>query len=252
MSDRSRIFNVEGFVLRHRDWGEADRIITIYARAIGKTRVVVKGARKITSRKAGHVEPFSLVKMQLSKTSDLPILTQVDTIRSNQALRESLESISAASYIAELIEKFTQEEQDGETALFKLIEDSFERLGQQDQVWFATRFFETRLLGLAGYRPEFFQCVECHGQIIQEDQYFAPAMGGVVCARCGVNKPQLWKISAKTLKYLRYFQRAPYNDYSKAKLDEKERQTVETFLQNYIRFLLERNLNTPEFIRSIQ
>lgn len=252
MSDRSRIFNVEAIVLRHRDWGEADRIITVYAREIGKTRVVVKGARKIMSRKAGHVEPFSLVKMQLSQTNDLPILTQVDTIRSNQGLRDNLEAISAASYLAELVDKFTQDEQDGESALFKLIADSFDRLGKPNQVWFATRFFETRMLGLAGYQPEFFQCVECHSQIIEEDQYFAPAMGGVVCARCGSYKPGMWKLSAKTLKYLRHFQRAPFSEYAKAKLDEKERLAVETFFQNYFRYLLERNLNTPDFIRSIK
>lgn len=239
-------------MLRHRDWGEADRIITVYTREIGKARVVVKGARKIMSRKAGHLEPFSLVKMQLSKTSDLPILTQVETIRSNQGLRDNLEGIAAASYLAELVEKFTQDEQDGESEMFKLIADSFERLTKPDQVWMATRFFETRLLGLAGYQPEFFQCVDCHNTIAQEDQFFAPAMGGVVCPRCGTYKAGSWKLTAKTLKYLRHFLRAPYSEYAKAKPDEKERLAIETFFQNYFRFLLERNLNTPDFIRSIK
>lgn len=252
MTNRLRTFNVDAFVLRHRDWGEADRIITIYAREIGKARVVVKGARKIMSRKAGHLEPFSLVRMQLSKTSDLPILTQVDTIKSNQELRENLEAISAASYIAELVEKFTQEEQDDELGLYKLIADTFDRICQPEKIWYATRFFEARLLGLAGYRPEFFQCVECRAEIIQEDQFFAPLMGGVVCAKCGSNKPGMWKLSAKTLKYLRHFQRASFSEYTKAKLDEGERQLVETFSQNYFKYLLERNLNTPDFMRSIK
>ncbi|MGE5072838.1 MAG: DNA repair protein RecO, partial [Anaerolineae bacterium] len=47
-------FRVEAVILRHSDYGEADRMLTVYAAQLGKTRALVKGARKITSRKAGH------------------------------------------------------------------------------------------------------------------------------------------------------------------------------------------------------
>ena len=56
-------FGVEAVVLRHSDFGEADRLLTLYTRQLGKTRAIVKGARKITSRKAGHLEPFTRVKI---------------------------------------------------------------------------------------------------------------------------------------------------------------------------------------------
>jgi DNA repair protein RecO (recombination protein O) len=52
-------FGAEGVVLRHMDYGEADRLITVYTSQSGKIRALVKGARKITSRKAGHLEPFT-------------------------------------------------------------------------------------------------------------------------------------------------------------------------------------------------
>ncbi|HVN15979.1 MAG TPA: DNA repair protein RecO, partial [Anaerolineales bacterium] len=60
-----RSFRMEAIVLRHGDWGEADRLLTLYTREQGKVRAIAKGARKLTSRKAGHLEPFTHVKLQL-------------------------------------------------------------------------------------------------------------------------------------------------------------------------------------------
>ena len=60
-------FRVEAIILRHSDYGEADRMLTLYTAQLGKTRALVKGARKITSRKAGHLEPFTHVKLAACK-----------------------------------------------------------------------------------------------------------------------------------------------------------------------------------------
>ena len=57
-------------MLRHVDYGEADRMLTLYTRQLGKTRALAKGARKIASRKAGHIEPFTYVKLQLAQGRD--------------------------------------------------------------------------------------------------------------------------------------------------------------------------------------
>ena len=63
-----RSFRVEAVVLRHADWGEADRLLTLYTRERGKARAIAKGVRKIRSRKAGHLEPFMHVKLQDRKS----------------------------------------------------------------------------------------------------------------------------------------------------------------------------------------
>jgi DNA repair protein RecO (recombination protein O) len=73
-----RSFRVTAIVLRHSDWGEADRLLTLFTREMGKLRAVAKGARKMRSRKAGHLEPFTHVKLQVAKGRDLPIVTQAD------------------------------------------------------------------------------------------------------------------------------------------------------------------------------
>ena len=37
-----RSFRVEAVVLRHADWGEADRLLTLYTRERGKVRAIAR------------------------------------------------------------------------------------------------------------------------------------------------------------------------------------------------------------------
>jgi DNA repair protein RecO (recombination protein O) len=65
-----RTIRVEAVVLRHSDWGEADRLLTLFSREHGKLRAIAKGVRKMQSRKAGHLEPFMRSSLILAKGHD--------------------------------------------------------------------------------------------------------------------------------------------------------------------------------------
>ena len=75
-----KIYKTEAIVLKHADWGEADRILTLYTSKIGKMRAVVKGARKTTSRLGGHVEPLTHCSMMLVRGRQLDTVSQSQTI----------------------------------------------------------------------------------------------------------------------------------------------------------------------------
>ena len=84
-------------------------------------RVVAKGVRKPRSRKAGHLEPFTRVELLLAHGRDLPIVTQAEAKEAYHVLREDLVRMGYASYIIELLDRFTYEE--GENfALYRLLE----------------------------------------------------------------------------------------------------------------------------------
>jgi DNA repair protein RecO (recombination protein O) len=55
----------------------------------------------------------------------------------------------------------------------------------------------------------------------------------------------------QTLKYLRHFQRSNYMVAKKAHPEREVKNEVEELLQRYVTYLLERSLNSPEFIRQI-
>ena len=239
-------------MLRHSDYGEADRLLTLYTRQLGKTRALAKGARKIASRKAGHIEPFTHAKLQLAKGRDLLILTQADTVDAYLPLREDLILTSHASYVMELLDRFTYEEEIESPSTFRLLTDTLSRLASKSDPWLVIRYYEMRLLDHLGFRPQLFECANCGREIKAEDQYFSFSAGGVICPRCGKGLPNLHAISVEALKYLRHFQRSSYAEATRARPDLDVQQETETLMQGYFTYLLERELNTPGFLKKIK
>ena len=247
-----RSIRVLAIVLRHADWGEADRLITLYTREQGKMRAVAKGARKITSRKAGHLEPFTQVKLQLSRGRDLFIVTQADMLDSYQPLRESLALTGYASYLIELLDRFVYEDESPNPTLFRLLADSLKRLADSEDTWLTVRYYEMRLLDFLGFRPQLFECANCGREIKPEDQFFSFPLGGVICPRCGQGLPHLKPISVDTLKYLRHFQRSSYGGAARARPGPETRAEAEVLMQSYFTYLLERELNSPGFLKNVR
>lgn len=238
-------------MLKHYDYGEADRMLTIYTRQRGKLRAMAKGARKIRSRKGGHVEPFTHVSLLLAKGRNWFIVSQAEAIDTFNALREDLETIGYASYIIELLDKFTYEEEEN-NGLYRLLVNTLTRLNRGDELTVLLRYYEIRLLDLLGFRPELQSCVVSGEKIKAEDQYFSAALGGVINPKNGMGHAGATPISMRALKYLRHFQRSNYQDALRAQVTPEVQRELEVLMQHYLTYLLERGLNTPSFIRRMR
>jgi DNA repair protein RecO (recombination protein O) len=242
---------VEAIVLRHTDWGEADRLLWLFTREIGKVQVVAKGVRKPRSRKAGHLEPFTRVELLLARGRDLPIITQAEAKDAFLQLREDLVRVGYASYVIELLDRFTYEE--GENLnLYRLLSETLSRLNNEAQPAFAIRYYEIRLLDLVGFRPQLFQCVNCGEVIKAEDQYFSFEKGGVFCPKCGPKEPRVRPVSLPALKILRHFQRSRYSEAQRLRLSAAVDNELENLMGHYLTYLLERSLNTPMFLKHVR
>jgi DNA repair protein RecO (recombination protein O) len=247
-----RSVRVDAVVLRHSDYGEADRLLTLYTRQLGKTRALAKGARKIASRKAGHIEPFTHVKLQLAKGRDMFILTQADTVDAYLPLREDLVLTGYASYVLELLDRFTYEDEIENPHTFRLLTETLSRLASKSDPWLVIRFYEIRLLDQLGFRPQLFECANCGREIEAEEQFFSFRAGGVICPRCGHGLPNVHHISVAVLKYLRHFQRSSYAEATRARPSPEVQKEAEILMQGYFTYLLERELNTPGFLKKIK
>jgi DNA repair protein RecO (recombination protein O) len=253
MPRRERVYRTEGVVLRRQNLGEADRLTTVYTLHHGKLRLVAKGVRKLQSRKAGHLEPFTRVALLIARGRELDIITQAETIEDFDILRGDLERLGYASYLVELLDRFTVEEGEENRAQYRLLLESMHRLTEMDANPAAViLYFELRLLELVGYRPELFQCVGCGAEIRPEDQYFTFLHGGVLCPRCAKGKNQLRSLSLPVLKVLRHFQRSHFEKASSPQISLELYAEVDQLMEGYINYLLERQLNVPTFLRRLR
>jgi DNA repair protein RecO (recombination protein O) len=246
-----RTLRVEAVILRHLDWGEADRLITLFSKEQGKLRAVAKGVRKMRSRKAGHLEPFTRTALLLARGRDLWIITQAETVDAYLKLGQDLLLTGYASYVIEVLDRFTLEEGQN-PSIYSLLVQTLRRLTNGDEPFIVVRYYEIRLLELLGFRPQLFQCVRCNSEIKPQNQFFSAEMGGVVCPDCSGGISPLRAVSLEALRYLRYFQRSSYEQALKAFIPAEVQNEIEGLLQYYITYLLERGLNTPSFLRQVK
>ncbi len=251
MPRTDRLYRVEAIVIRRRDWGEADRLLTLYTREQGKMQAVAKGARKPTSRKAGHIELFTRSRLLIARTRSIDIVTQAETVETYRPLRESLERSTLAHYFAEMLDRFTGEAEP-DRALFDLFSSALTWLCEAKDLGLATRYYELRLLELTGFRPELHHCPVCGKELEPEDCFFSPAEGGVLCPTCGKNRRDAFPLSLTAFKVLRYGQTRRLHQFQRLRLTPALHAEVERTLYRYLVFMLERNLKSVEFLRQLR
>ena len=107
-----------------------------------------------------------------------------------------------ASYFIDLTDHFSPEGKKNEK-IFQLLRDFLLMLGREEASDAAVRFFEMRLLKLAGFEPAIDRCIVCKTLVTNGTlYYFHASEGGIKCSACA--KPQRYEqpISAGTVRTL--------------------------------------------------
>jgi DNA repair protein RecO (recombination protein O) len=251
VSSRERVYRTEAIVLRRSDFGEADRLLTVFTPDRGKIRLIAKGARKPSSRKSGHVELFSHGQFLVAVGRDLDIVTQAETIQAYRLLREDLLRTTYAYYAAELADAFTAEH-DENRYLFDLLRDALGWLCVAPDLQLVARYYELHLLGLVGYQPQLMVCGNCRSSLQPEVSFWSVADGSVLCGKCGLDRSGTLSLSVNALKVLRFLQTRDWETCRLLRLTAASQAEVETDLQSYITYHLERRLKSVDFMQLLR
>ena len=153
------LYRDQGVVLRTTKLGEADRIISFMTQGHGKVRAVAKGIRKSGSRFGARLEPTTHVALQCYKGRELDVVTQVETIDANRALRESYACITHAVPMLEAVDQVAQE-REATPALYRMLVGALRTLSERPSPVVTPGFF-WKLLSLEGIHPMLDACARC-------------------------------------------------------------------------------------------
>jgi DNA repair protein RecO (recombination protein O) len=251
MPQPPRVYKTPAIVLRHRNLGDADKIITLYTANLGKLDAVVKGARKTKSRLAGHAEPLAHATFMLAKGRSLDVVTQVETTEPFASLRDDLERMSRAIYVCELLDKFTEPHAEN-FGLYRLLLDTLRRIGSRDDVDTPVRYYEMTLLREMGYTPELDACVACRSKLSPETNYWSAGAGGVVCPNCRRDESAVRPISANAIKLLRLLLHGRFADVARVNVAPDLGVELERALGEYVRWVLERDVRSAAFVDTVR
>lgn len=102
-------YKTEGIILGRKNFGEADRLLTILTPRYGKVCVIAKGIRRPMSRKRSQLELFNEVTLFLAKGRNLDIITEAEVKNDFKAWRKDLLKVGVAYHLSEVVEKLTRE-----------------------------------------------------------------------------------------------------------------------------------------------
>jgi DNA repair protein RecO (recombination protein O) len=146
-------YSSEGIVLARKNYGEADRIISVFSKDKGRIALIAKGTRRPKSRKRGHIEVFNRFKFQAVTGHGLDIMTEAEVVDDFRQVRGSLRKISLAYYFMEVIGRITHEGE-GNTGVYDLLLESLDKLKTTNLLKKLRLDFLNNLLIILGYWPQ--------------------------------------------------------------------------------------------------
>ena len=241
--DRERIYRTEAVVLSRMELGEADRILTIFTPQRGKLRVIAKGVRRPTSKLGPHLEYFTRSQLMMAKGRDLDVVTGAETLDAFLPIRSNLDALGHASHLAELLNRLTEERQENGRA-YDLLVRSLKLLADGLDPFAVARHYEMVLLGIAGFRPELYRCVQCSSEIQATANVLSVRLGGMLCTACRSADPAARPSSINAQKYVRTLDRTGLSGAVALRVDESLAAEIEGILAAYIRHVTERDLSS--------
>lgn len=150
---KNRTYTSEGIILSRKNYNEADRILVCLSKHFGKVTLLAKGIRKIKSKKRGHLEIFSKVKLSAVSGRGMDIVTETETINDFSGVRTNLNKITLAYYFCEVVNKISHE--DGNPSnIYILLSNALENLEVETELKKLRLKFIYDLLIEMGYWPE--------------------------------------------------------------------------------------------------
>lgn len=246
----ARLYRSEAIIIKRTDFGEKDRLLTIYTPGLGKMRVLAKGIRRPGSKLAGYLELFSRSHLLMAKGRNLDIVTQGEIVDCFPSLRLDLLLTTYAHYACEVIDRTTPDHLE-DYPLYSLLVTT---LGRLDAHWpssIAIHLFELKLLEHLGYGPELHKCTCCDHPLQPVENYFCTD-GGVLCPPCGAERGTAHPLSLNALKVLRLLQREDCAVAGRLRLDEPLRQELETHLRSTLQRVMERGIKSAAFLNQLR
>ena len=177
------LYRDQGIVLRTHKLGEADRIITVLTRSLGKVRTVGKGVRRTKSRFGARLEPAMMVDLQCYEGRSLDTVTQAETLASwGDVLARDYTTYTAAAAMLETADRLT-EEREPNVQQYLLLQGALRSMaeGLHDPGLVLDAYL-LRALAVAGWAPSFSDCAKCGAP--GPHRGFHVVAGGAVCPAC--------------------------------------------------------------------
>ncbi|HEY6290490.1 MAG TPA: DNA repair protein RecO [Terriglobia bacterium] len=275
------LIETEAIVLRTYRLGEADKIVSLFTRQMGRVRAVASGAQRTKSRYGGTLESLGYVRLWLyeRENRDLGRLNSVEIIESFFDMQKDYSSHLAAQYLVEVAELLLPEREVNDR-VFRLMlavlrglkrglrpnsqagagpldepEDGDGKDKAENRLEPVTApgggierpllYFDYWFLRVAGVMPDLEHCASCGRRLI--DAFYGPSSDGLVCAVCRTSASPR-KLGPDALAVAGSLRESSPDSWFAMRRPGGPVRDLRRFLENLIEFHAERKLITRELL----
>ena len=244
-----------GIILRVVDYGEADKLVTLYCPDLGRMTGIAKGAKKSRRRFVNKLEEFTLLRFFYRPPrgpAGLVLISEAELLDAHLSLRTDFRRYAAAMYLGELTLRFTRDH-DPDQRLYILLTWAVAALDQGKTPQQIITLFHLHLLEIVGYRPELNCCAACHQAIAAQRSYvFMPGSGSLLCDICSLGKTShALRLSVQTIRLLASAQSFELDRLHRLRFSQQALVEAMTALHLFSLHLLQQDVHSWRLLRPL-
>ncbi|KAA1040075.1 DNA repair protein RecO [Macrococcus equipercicus] len=210
---------VNGIVIRRVDYGDSHLIVTFLAEHGRKIPVMARNAKK--SKKFGYaLDLFYENLFIFSQFKGMGTLSSVDTLNSHYEIRSDLFKLTYAQYIAELIDK-AMEDDDESKFVYELLKFGLDHIADGADPAVIALIASLKCMPLYGYTPNFTECPVDRSAGHAQFAGYSMKLNSVLTQRAMAEDMHAVPMSNKSLYFLYLLNSLPLEQYSSVTISEE-------------------------------
>ena len=237
-------------IMRIKEFGESDILVTFFTPDMGQLKGVAKGARRSRKRFVNCLDIFCLADLEYGsrKKGDLYFLHSGKLINAFPGLRSDFTTLSRASYMIELTEILFPYGV-AEREIFHLLRDSFDAMAKGERVDVVPIIFEIRAMALGGYGINLEKCCMCGRRYRGEGKAaYKPEKGGIACLKCQQISAVSPKLRADSVMIMKVIQSGPLTALKELSVPDEIVAELKPVLKLHREYHLGQRLKTASYL----
>jgi DNA repair protein RecO (recombination protein O) len=239
-------YMTEAIILGVRNWGDADKMLTILTKERGKIKAAAFGCRRPKSPLAAGMQMFNHLDLQLTEGQRIDTVRQYELRQNFRIMSEDLSAMAYGAFVAELVTELCNEHEPQPQIFDKLLQ-IFSFFGKRNPrlVALAAGY---QLLEYTGSQLHFSNCARCEKELVG-DVFFSIKQGGAVCRDCRAEGME--PFSAELRSFIEQLILLDWAQPPSFRVTGRNLVRAEHLLLIYLQQLLEKQLRSLTFIQQL-
>ncbi len=240
--------STRGIVIKQTNYGEADRMLTIFTEEYGIIKAAARGVRRMNSRRAAAAQFLCYCDFELFMTSsEISSVNNISVVDAFFPAGENIVILSLFTYISDIIIAGMGYSNPDNRILKLFLNTLYMCAYKNFDVRMAKSVFELRYMAYIGFLPMLGKCADCGNPDIA---YF-DLNCGTVCKECHGRHKDCIKISEDVYHAVCYILASEEKKMFSFRVSEKVLDELSKLTEKYTSFHLDRKFSTLDYFKSM-